>query len=599
MMEKSLFASLGATLKEYRWRFFLGFLMVLASNLLLILNPLVMRQAVMALDSSSGMDQGALAHFLKYVLGEKTSSLTYWCALLIVITLVSAYFKFKMRITFISVSRDLEKTLRSKIFEKIQRQSMAFYDRHGIGELLSRLTNDISLYRDVLGPGVMYPLFLLTLVIPGIIALFTISAELAAISLIPLLTLPLLNQAVRTQIYTLSRLAQKSLGEMSNMAQEHFAGIRIIKCYVAEHALYRRFRTLCESLVGLNMRIVATEGMLYPFLTTVTKAVTVVLVLFSGYIILRAWGELSLADFVSFMWIQSYVFFPVLMLGWLLPIYQKGRAAYDRLVEIYDEPIEVVGNEDSPLKIALGSSIELHHLSFSYPGTSREALSDVTLSIPGGSFIGITGPIGSGKTTLFRLLNREYEVPRGMISIGGRDIHDYSLEAFRSEMVTVEQAPFLFSKTIAENVRFGHQEASMEEIQLVAEFADLHDTVQSFPEQYETVVGERGMTLSGGQKQRVAMARAFLVNRSILLLDDIFSAVDTATEKRIFESMKKNFAGKTVLLITHRITILEKTDRVLYIQNGKVLEDGAPESLMARQGHYAALAELQRLSATS
>jgi ATP-binding cassette subfamily B protein len=219
----------------------------------------------------------------------------------------------------------------------------------------------------------------------------------------------------------------------------------------------------------------------------------------------------------------------------------------------------------------------------------------LTFNIKGGSFVGITGPIGSGKSTLFRLLSREYEIPRGMIYIGGKDIHDYPLEAFSKSMVTVEQIPFLFSKTIAENVMFGRDSASQAEIELVSRHADLHETVMEFPQQYDTVVGERGVTLSGGQKQRIVMARAFLVNRSILLLDDIFSAVDMGTERRIFDRMKSNFEGRTVLLITHRVSILEQLDRVIYMQDGKIVEDGSPAQLVQKKGYYAALHDLQSI----
>jgi len=569
--------------------------MVLISNSFLILNPLIFRHAVDVFDPNSISSENFISRGLNLIVGNDQQSLRVWGLLLVFVALISAIFKYGMRLTFISISREAEKEVRSELFERIQNQSMAFFDRHGIGELLSRLTNDITSYRDVLGPGIMYPLFFITLMVPGLFALFSISKPLATISLFPLLIIPLINASIRKQIYRLSRNVQKTLADMSNMAQEHFSAIRIVKGYVIENALFQKFSVLCRHLANLNVRLAVLQGLLYPLFTLLTKVITVLLVLFAGVIIVRAWSDLTPADFVSFMWIQSYIFFPVLMLGWLLPIYERGRAAYDRLVEIYEEPIEVQDAGDSQLHIPDLADIQITNLTFTYPTASMPSLENINLTVQGGSFVGITGPIGSGKSTLFRLLNREYEIPRGMITIGDHDIHDFSLDAFRKQMVTVEQAPFLFSKTIAENVRFGRQEASQEELELVAEYADLHETVLDFPDRYHTMIGERGVTLSGGQKQRVAMARAFLVNRTILLLDDIFSAVDTATEKRIFEAMRENFRGKTVLLITHRMTILEQMDRVVYLMNGHVVEDGTPKELMAKGGHYAALAELQRL----
>ena len=334
---------------------------------------------------------------------------------------------------------------------------------------------------------------------------------------------------------------------------------------------------------------------MFPFFTLLTKIITIILVMMTGLIIFKAWATLNAADFVSFMWIQSYIFFPVLMLAWVLPMYARGRAAYDRLLEIYDEPVEVKNGITKKVSIPQQADIEFRNLTFKYPTGQKQVLKDFSLFIKSGSFVGITGAIGAGKTTIFRLLNREYEVAPGKIFIGGHDIHDYPLDAFGKEIVTVEQLPFLFSRTIADNVRFGREEAGIGEVEEVAKYADLHDTILGFPETYETLVGERGVTLSGGQRQRVAIARAFLVDRSILLLDDVFSAVDTKTEARIFEAMKSNFKNKTVLLITHRLSILEAMDRVIYMEEGTITEDGTPDELKERNGKYAALMALQRL----
>lgn len=594
-MNKTLIANLFSTLARYKSRYIKAFLMVLTSNCLLILNPLVFREAIMALDPTSGTSSSFLHQSLANLLGSAQQSAYSWAILLLFISFVAAFFKYQMRIAFISISRDVERQVRSLLFSRIQSQTMAFYDRHGIGELLSRVTNDISAYRDVLGPGIMYPLFFSTLVIPGLVALFSISSTLAAICLIPMLIIPIINIAIRGKIYTLSHKVQELLGDLSSMVQEHYSGIRIVKSYGVETGTFKLFYDLCRRLLETNLKLVIRMGVIQPFFTLLTKLITVFLLLFSSFIILKSWGNLNTADFISFMWIQSYIFFPILMLAWVLPVYQRGRAAYDRLVEIYHEPIDIQDNPQSTLTIPPKADIAFNNLTFSYPTAERIVLSNLNLTIKGGSFVGITGPIGSGKTTLFRLLNREYEIPRGMIAIGGHDIHDYPLEAFRREIVTVEQIPFLFSKTIAENVRFGMEDATLEQLELVAKHADLHDTVMGFPEGYDTLIGERGVTLSGGQKQRVAVARAFLVNRSILLLDDIFSAVDLETETRIFGSMKKNFAGKTVILVTHRVSILEQMDRVVYLSNGKVIEDGTPAELLKKEGQFAALVQLQTL----
>lgn len=588
-MEKNLFDALKVVLLTYHRRFLLGFLTMLIANTLLIFNPLVFRQAVAAFDTSSIETSGPIA-----MLFGQHQILWVWVVVLSLIAATSSFFKYLMRVTFITVSRDVEQEVRLKIFGKIQNQSMAFFDRYGIGELLSRLTNDISSFRDVLGPGIMYPLFFFTIVIPGLSALFYLSPPLALVSLTPLIIIPLVNQLLRKRIYQMSKEEKELLGKMSDLTQEHFSANRIVKCYGKEEETREQFRQLAERVKGVNFRLAFLQGILFPIFLLVTKLTTVAIVLTSAWLIISGVVTLSSADFLSFMWVQSYIFFPILMMGWLFPVYERGRAAYERLVTIYHEPIEVVDTKDGVAKIPLKASIEVHNLSFTYPTQESPTLEGLSFKIKGGEFVGITGPTGGGKSTLIKLLSREYEVPRGKILVAERDVHEYSLQAFYSAAVTVEQIPFLFSKTVAENISFGEPKASQERIEEVAQYADFHENVLTFPEQYETMVGERGMTLSGGQKQRLSMARAFLVDRSILLLDDVFSAVDFATEERIFRLMQEKFVGKTLLLVTHRISLLQQLDHILYIDKGKVLEEGSHDALMQRNGHYAALVELQQ-----
>ncbi len=594
-MEISLFSNIRRILTRYRKRFLYALIMVFISNFLMVFNPLVFRQAVMAIDPEVNDAEGLLYPLFHSVFGVNYQSLWIWAATLIVIAALGAYFKYRMRIAFISISREEERRVRKEIFAKIQGQSRKFYDEHTIGELISFLTNDITVYREVLGPGIMYPIFCITLLIPALSALSTISLPLTLLSLLPLILIPFLNGTVRRYIYRYSLKVQEELATLSGMVQEHFSGIRVVKSYCSESNISKSFHQLGKKLASDNFHLSCFQGLLYPFFALITKITTVLLVVLSGSIILKGWSELSTADFVSFMWIQSYIYVPVLMLGWVLPVYERGRAAYDRLHKVFHEPVDVVDRNQKPHQIELGAQIEFKDLTFTYPSLQEPTIKGISLTIEGNSFVGITGPVGAGKSTLFKLIDREYEIPAGMIFIGGKDIHEYPLSAFYQHVVTVEQIPFLFSKTVAENVGFGNEEVAIEEIEVVSDYADLHETILEFPKKYETVVGERGMKLSGGQKQRVAIARAFLVNRSILLLDDIFSAVDVATEKRIFQAMKDNFRGKTILLITHRVSILDQLDRVIYMADGEVLEDGKPADLKKNKNHYWALSELQHL----
>jgi len=450
-MDDHLAQNLWSIVRHYKGRLFIGLLLVFISNLLLLLNPLILRQALLIF-SSHALEQEGLGSILHSFLGSYTYSLMAWVILLLSVASLSALLKYYMRIIFITIGREVEVSVREKMFQRIQSQSKGFFDRHGIGDLLSRLTNDISAYRDLLGPGLMYPVFFVTLIIPAVAVLFTLSPLMAWVSLIPIVVIYLFHFGIRSALYQLSHHVQELLGEMSVMVHEHFSGIRLIKSYGIEQATSKLFQKLCQRFSQMNLRLTCLQGFVFPVLSLVTRLVTVALVLLAGALILLHWQPLNLADFLAFMWIQSYMFGPLLMLGWVLPMYQRGQAAYHRLVEIYQEPLEVQDQPGALSAIPLNASIECRDLTFTYPKQTTPTLNHINLKIEGGSFIGLTGPVGAGKTTLLRLLNREYEIPRGKILIDGRDIHDYRLQAFHQAMITVDQLPFLFSQTIGNNI---------------------------------------------------------------------------------------------------------------------------------------------------
>jgi ATP-binding cassette subfamily B protein len=577
-MQKSFIGNLFEKIAHYRNQLLLASLMVFISNGLLIVNPLIFRQALLDLQS---------AHH---------HSVFTWAFGLLIISAVAAFLKYSMRMIFFSISRHMELQMRELIFDRIHAQSKAFFDRHGIGDLLSRLSNDITAYSDMLAAGIMYPLFFISLVVPALAALFYLSPFMAAISLIPFFGMFLLNLWVSKPMFHISHRLQELLAKMSVMVHEHYSGIKLIKSYGIESQLVALFKHLCSCFSRLNLRFAGFQGLFLPALAFIIKLTMLALVAIASAVILLHWGPpISLADFLTFIWIQSYVFNPLLMLAWIIPTYQRGKAAYARLFEVYQEPIEVYQVPHALKHIAPQANIEFRNLTFTYPGQTRPALQHINLTIKGGTFVGLTGPVGCGKTTLFRLLNREYEVAENTLFIGGKDIHQYSLDAFYQQIVTVEQLPFLFSKSIWENIKFGRPTAEEDDVHEASQLANLHLDVLEFPLGYQTIVGERGVSLSGGQKQRMAIARAFLVNRSILLLDDIFSAVDTNTERKIFASLQANFKGKTILLITHRASLLEKLDRVIYLMDGVIKEDGKPSELVKKAGPYKALVDLQKM----
>ncbi|GAB4226077.1 MAG: ABC transporter ATP-binding protein [Chlamydiales bacterium] len=518
-----------------------------------------------------------------------------WILLLGSLVAGSAYFLYAMRMEFVGISRDAESEIRQKLYTKFQKQSSAFFDRHKIGGLMSRLTNDLNAVRDVMGPGIMYPTYFVSLVIPAFSALFYINKPMALLAFLPIIILPCLMLILRRTTFHHSVKVQEMLSEMSTFAQVHYSGIRVVKGYGEEKALEKTFKKICQRYFYTNFRLEMIKGLFYPLLTMITRGTTISLVLLMGISTYRGWALMATSDFVSFMWIQSYVLLPVLMLGWVLPIYIHGSAAYRRLVSVYYEEVEVKDPSSGIQSIPVHAPIQFTSLTFSYPNISQHVLKEINLQIPSGQFIGITGPVGAGKSTLLKLLCRDYFVKAGMINIGEHDISDYTLEGIRNHFVYLEQHPFLFSTTIRENLLFGNPQATYDQLCNAAEQADFLKTILSFPQGFDTMIGERGVTLSGGQKQRLALARAFLAERPVILLDDVFSAVDAETEMHIFDSIQKMYRGKTVVIITHRASILEQMDRIIYMMQGEIVEDGHPEELKRMGEHYAALIELQQL----
>jgi ATP-binding cassette subfamily B multidrug efflux pump len=578
-MEKTLLLNVFSTAKRHWRRYFVSVLLAAIANILLIINPLVLRSAITSLQQSYSWH-----------------SLTGWVFLMLCIAGGATFFQFKMRFGFISLSREVEEKMRLELFTKLQSQTPAFYDRHPIGGLMSRMTNDLENYRSVLGPGIIYPIYFITLVGPAMVAMAYISPSLTLIAAIPILLLPVGMTLLRSMTYETSMAVQRSLATMSTVVHEHYSGMRIVKGYGMEKGALARFFALCHHYLKVSIRLAFINGILFPILTLVTKLVTVFLVIAAGYVISHSWNVLSPADFASFMWIQSFVFLPVMMLGWAFPIYVHGSAAYARLVEIYDQPIEVQQSSNPLESISSKAPISFHGLTFSFPKAASPALLNIKLSLSPGEFVGITGPVGSGKTTLLRLLMREYEISHGLISIGDRDIHDYSHDALRDHFAYVEQHPFLFSTTLRENLLYGNPHATDEELYEALVAADLQKDIDTFPQGYDTVIGERGVNLSGGQKQRLALARAFLSQRPVLLLDDVFSSVDAETERHIFAKMRAMFSQHTIVLITHRVAILHQMDRVVTILQGQIAEEGTPQQLLARRGFYNTLYELQHLN---
>lgn len=582
-MEKTLFKHLLAVISQYRIRFILAIALVCLSNALLILNPFIFRAAIKNTLEGSQDISGAFPI-------EKFS----FVPVLLCIALTSAFLKYRMRIQFVSISRNAEEIFREKLYLKLQSQSRQFFDNHSLGDLINRLSSDISTYREMLGPGLMYPIFALTMMLPAAFSLFFLSKWLFLFSLLPLLVLLLINIASRESLYSLSLSSQQILSKMSVLAEETYSGVRIFKAYDFKKIGERLFSSLGLEHSSLRRKLFLRQGMVHPVFILILQGASASTAFLFSVLSSSSFHAVSTQDFLTFIWLQNYLFMPVMMLGWIFPLYQQGKAAYTRLKDLYEEPIEV---SDTGTKEDLSgrADIFLKNLTFTFSGSHSPSLRDITLTIKEGERIGVAGSVGSGKSTLLKLIQREYDVGENMFFIGKDEVHELKLSALYRLMATCEQIPFLFSDTVSENIRFGREDASKEEIFSVASSVDLHDEIEGFPEKYDTTVGERGHMVSTGQKQRIAVARSLIASKRILILDDIFANVDADKEKKMLERLIEDFKGATIILVTNRVSALEKMDKVIFLQDGKIIEEGSPSLLKTSGGPYSVLYDLNRI----
>lgn len=579
-MEKSLFRNLCRIIAEHKSRFGIAIVLVCMSNGLLVLNPFVFRAALTnALASYNDIGAWAVINALSFV------------PVLLLVAALSALLKYRMRIQFVSISRDAEEEFRERLYAKLQSQSRAFFDTHSIGDLINRLSSDISTYREILGPGIMYPIFALSMMIPAAVSLFYLSKTLFLFSLLPLFVLLIINILSRESLYSLSTLSQEVLSKMTALADETYNGVRIFKAYDFKKIGEKLFSKLGFKHSLLRRKLFVRQGLIHPLFILILQGASASTAFLFSYMHTSSLSMISTQDFLTFIWLQNYLFLPVMMLGWIFSLYQQGKAAYDRLSALYNEFVEVQdsGTVDEVVKRA---DITLKDLTFSYHGSSRSSLEGVSLDIEEGSHVGIAGAVGSGKSTLLKLIQREYEIGKGMLFIGGTEVHEFKLSALYQLMATCEQIPFLFSDTVSENIRFGREDATNEEILSIASSVDLHDEIEGFPEKYDTTVGERGHLVSTGQKQRIAVARSLIASKRILILDDVFANVDASKEKIMLDRLLKDFKEATVILVTNRISVLDRMDKVVFLQEGRVVEQGSPEELKRRGGAYSVLSEL-------
>jgi ATP-binding cassette, subfamily B, multidrug efflux pump len=582
-------------LKRHRTGLLVGGLCVLFNNGVWILFPQVLRRAI------NDLNTGVTRHKL----------LTY-SLIIIAIALIKGVFQFLTRWVVIGISRDIEFDLRNDLFAHLERLSYSYYQRNRTGDIMARATNDLNAVRMLLGPAIMYSANTLVFTAGALGFMLAISPKLTIYAFLPLPIASILIQYFGRRIHERFERIQAMFSDISARAQENFSGARVIRAYVQEQAEIAAFENANQEYIRRSLGLVRLMGMLWPTLELMLGAAVVIVLWLGGREVLQ--GKISVGDFVAFNTYMMQLTWPVIALGWVINIFQRGTASMVRIEEILSQQPEIAHVDratshepratseqvprSSQLKArGLLGEIEFRNLNFAYNGTP--VLKEVNLRIPAGSSLAIVGPTGSGKTTLVSLIPRIYDAAAGAVLIDGRPLREFPLDSLRRNIGFVPQETFLFSDTIRENIAYGvsREDANptLDEIKAAAEAANIAQDIESFPEGYNTTVGERGITLSGGQKQRTAIARALLRSPRILILDDALSSVDTHTEDKILNHLREIMRGRTTIFISHRVSTVRNADAIAVLHQGRIVELGTHDQLIACNGYYTDLYNKQLL----
>ncbi|RIW16471.1 ABC transporter ATP-binding protein [Algoriphagus lacus] len=583
-------------LYKYKGLLLLGIIFTVISNIFVIIPAQLVRIAIdYVVESFSlyrplmkgGLGEFARENFLDFVF--------VFGILILVMALLRGFFLFLIRQTIIIMSRKVEYDMKNEIFEHYQNLPLSFYRKNSTGDLMARISEDVSRVRMYLGPAIMYGLNLLILFPLVIFYMISVNPELTLYSLLPLPILSVSIYFVNNLINERSEKIQKSLSELSTFVQEAFSGIRVLKAFVREEDSAREFTKASEEYKHKSIELTRVNALFFPLIMALVGISTIITVYAGGLMVIQ--GEIGYGVIAEFILYVNILTWPVTSLGWVTSIVQRAAASQTRINEFLDIQNDIVSTEN--LKAEIEGDIEVKDLTFVYPDSGIKALDHISFKIKAGETLGIIGTTGSGKSTIANLLMRMYDPTSGFIEIDGKDIRRYNISDLRRQMGFVPQDVFLFSDTISNNIAFGLDHADQALIEKAAKDADVFQNIIDFPKGFETMLGERGITLSGGQKQRVSIARAIAKEPKILILDDCLSAVDTKTENSILSALKRIMENRTSVIISHRVSSAKLADHIIVLHDGKIIERGNHESLMSKKGVYAELFEKQTQSSES
>ena len=575
---------------KYKYRFLLGILFVTLSNIFAIIPAQIVRHAF------DLVNEGITLHNLYAGLNQQAAiydvfarNVSLYAGIILLMALLKGIFTFYMRQTIIVMSRLIENDLKNEIYHHYQTLPLSFYRRNNTGDLMARISEDVSRVRMYLGPAIMYGINLITLFLMVVPYMFSVNFKLTLYTLLPLPVLSLSIFYVNTIIEQKSDQIQKSLSGITTFVQEAFSGIRVLKSFVREDDYHQNFTLASNTYKDKSLELNFVNSLFFPLILFLIGLSTIITVYVGGQEVLS--GSISPGTIAEFLIYVNMLTWPVTALGWTTSLVQRAAASQQRINEFLHTQTDIVSQKHIKKRIA--GDVVFEQVSFVYPDTGIQALKNLSFRIRHGESLAVIGNTGSGKSTIANLLCRLYDTTSGRITIDGIDVRDYDIATLRSQIGYVPQDVFLFSDTIRNNIGFGMEAMSDEQMMQAAKDADVYENIMRFPEQFETKLGERGITLSGGQKQRVSIARALVKEPSILMLDDSLSAVDTKTENTILNNLKRIMEDRTTIIVSHRVSSAKLADHILVLDDGEVVQHGTHEELMQQEGLYKALYEKQ------